>query len=443
MRRLLFYIVGLAILIAAAVWLADRPGSVSIRWGDYLITTSVAILVLVAVVLAAVVAVLYRFWIWLRKGPGRLRKSMVQHRREKGYESLTRGLVALAAGDSSEARRHASRADAMLDRPPLTLLLSAQAAQLDGDVKTANETFEAMLERPETEFLGLRGLMVEALRRGDDAAARGYAERAHKLRPDAVWAADALFELETRGGDWRAAQRTLESAIDRRTLGRPAGKRRRAVVLVERAREALTDLRRADAIKLAREAHAEAPDLVPGAVLLADLLSDEQKFRPAAKAIEETWSLKPHPDLAAAYLRAGRDESQIAAYQRLQKLVKAAPNALEGHIAAARAALDAALTGEARRHLEDASRIEATHRIARLYVELEEKDKHAEAAQEWLRKAADAPPDEAWQCGRCGHVPEAWAPVCPHCGAFDSIDWTRPHAVAPAAASTSLTPLAS
>jgi len=443
MRRLVFYIIGLAILIAAAVWIADRPGSVSIHWGDYLITTSVAVLVLAVVVLAVVVAILYRFWIWLKKGPKRLRQSMAQNRREKGYEALTRGLVALAAGDSAEARRHASRADAMLDRPPMTLLLSAQAAQLDGDVKTANETFEAMLKRPETEFLGLRGLMVEALRRGDDKAARGYAERAHKLRPDAVWAADALFELETRVGDWHAAQRTLESAIDRRTLGKPAGKRRRAVVLVERARAALKDLRRADAIKLAREAHAEAPDLVPGAVLLADLLSDEQKFRPAVKVLEETWSLKPHPDLAAAYLRAGRDETRIAAYQRLQKLVKVSPDALESHMAAALAALDADLTGEARRHLDDAAKIEMTHRIARLYVELEEKDKHAEAAQDWLRKAADAPADEAWQCGRCGHVPDSWAPVCPHCGAFDSLEWTRPHAVAPVAASTALTPLAS
>jgi HemY protein len=325
----------------------------------------------------------------------------------------------------------------------LTLLLSAQAAQLDGDDKTATETFEAMLERPETEFLGLRGLMVEAMRRRDYATAREYARRAHQLRPDAVWAAEALFELETRDGDWQAAQRTLESAVDRRALAKPAGKRRRAVVLVERARAALDDLRRADAIKLAREAHAEAPELIAAAVLLADLLSDEQKFRQASKVIEQTWAQKPHPDLASAFLRAGRDENKIAAYQRMEKLIKAAPNSLESHVAAARAALDAELTGEARRHLEDAQRIEMTHRIARLFVELEEKDKHAEAAQEWLRKAADAAADEAWQCGRCGHVPEAWSPVCPHCGAFDSLEWTRPHAVSPLATSATLTPLAS
>jgi HemY protein len=443
MRRLLFYVIGLAILVAGAVWLADRPGNVSIRWGDYLITTSVAVLVVAVIVLSVVVAVLYRIWVWLRKGPGRMRKSLTQHRREKGYEALTRGLVALAAGDSTEARRFARKADDMLDRPPLTLLLSAQAAQLDGDDKAATDTFEAMVERPETEFLGLRGLMVEALRRGDHEAARVYAKRAHALRPDAVWAAEALFELETRDGDWRAAQRTLESAVDRRALAKPAGKRRRAVVLIERAREALGDLRRADAIKLAREAHAEAPDLVPGAVLLADLLSDEQKFRAAAKVIEQTWVLAPHPDLAKAFLRAGRDEDRIAAYRRLDKLIKAAPNALESHVAAARAALDADLTGEARRHLDDASKIEMTHRIASLYVELEEKDGHADAAQEWLRKAAEAESDEGWQCGSCGHVPQAWAPVCPHCSAFDTLTWTRPHAVARPVTTTALTPLAS
>lgn len=443
MRRLVFYVVGLAILIAIAVWLADRPGNVEIQWGDYLITTSVAVLVLVIAILAVVVAILYRGWIWLKKGPGRWRKSLHQNRREKGYESLTRGLVALAAGDSSEARRYARRADDMLDRPPLTLLLSAQAAQLDGDDKAATETFEAMLERPETEFLGLRGLMVEALRRGDYEAAREYARRAHQLRPDAAWAAEALFELETRDGDWQAAQRTLESAVDRRALGKPVSKRRRAVVLVERAREALKDLKRAEAIKLAREAHAEAPELVPAAVLLADLLVDEQKFRAAAKSIEQTWVVNPHPDLAKAYRRVARDEDAIATYRRMEKLLKAAPNSIESHVATARAALDAGLTGEARRHLEDAAKIEMSHRVAQLYVALEEKEGNGEAAQEWLRKAADADVDKGWQCERCGHVADAWAPVCPHCGTFDSLAWTKPHAVGPAVTSRALTPLAS
>ena len=93
-----------------------------------------------------------------------------------GYRALTQGMVAVAAGDAEEAQKLARKADALLAEPPLTLLLSAQAAQLNGDETARPQRyFTAMLDRAETEFLGLRGLIMQALkrrRRGDGAAPR-------------------------------------------------------------------------------------------------------------------------------------------------------------------------------------------------------------------------------------------------------------------------------
>ena len=55
---------------------------------------------------------------------------------------------------------------------PLTHLLRAQAAQLNGDASTARRIFEAMLASPDTAQLGLRGLFLEAKREGETEAAR-------------------------------------------------------------------------------------------------------------------------------------------------------------------------------------------------------------------------------------------------------------------------------
>ena len=63
-----------------------------------------------------------------------------ERRRRAGYRALTQGMVAVAAGDPQEARRFARSADALLADPPLTLLLSAQAAQLDGDETAAKNS---------------------------------------------------------------------------------------------------------------------------------------------------------------------------------------------------------------------------------------------------------------------------------------------------------------
>ena len=137
MIALFFYLVLIACAVALVIWLVDMGGEVSMVWGAYEVTTTVPLLILGIVALTITLLVVFAIVGWLWRGPGRLKKAVVQRRREKGYEALTSGLVAVAAGDAAEARRHAAKADNLLGHPPLTLLLTAQAAQLDGDGEAA------------------------------------------------------------------------------------------------------------------------------------------------------------------------------------------------------------------------------------------------------------------------------------------------------------------
>lgn len=425
--KALIFLLVLIVIVVAGTWIANNGGQVNMTWGPYEMRTTVARLALLTALAFLVLLIVVGLINLVLRGPGRLKHHMRERRQEKGYEQLTRGLVAVAAGDAQEARRKARKADQLLGHPPLTMLLVAQAAQLDGDREAARAQFTEMLDHPETEFLGLRGLMVEALRQGDEAAARGFAERAHALRPDAAWAADALFALQGRTGDWLAAQKTLDQAKDRRAIDAAGSRRRRGVVLTERGREALARLERDSALQLAREAHGDAPDLVAATALLAQLLIEQEKLKPAAKVIEKSWAATPHPELAELYRRSGRDDG-VERYKRMGKLVDLAPQSPESHLAAARAALDAKLTGEARRHLEAVAAAPLDHRTARLWAELEEADGHPERAREWVARAAEAEGDPVWHCGQCLHVAPRWQAICVQCGAFDAIGWGRPGA---------------
>ena len=76
-------------------------------------------------------------------------------------------------------------APTLVDDRPLVTLLSAQAAQLDGDEQAAAKFFQAMSEKPETAFLGVRGLLVQAMRREDWDQALTLARRAYRLDPKA------------------------------------------------------------------------------------------------------------------------------------------------------------------------------------------------------------------------------------------------------------------
>ena len=75
-------------------------------------------------------------------------------------------------------------------------------------------------------FLGLRGLIGQALGEGDQAKALGYAERAFHLRPQTPWVVHSLFDMQAQIGRWREAQDTLDAGLRRKVVTADKGRYR-------------------------------------------------------------------------------------------------------------------------------------------------------------------------------------------------------------------------
>jgi HemY protein len=435
--RLAIGLVVIAALVVAAVFFADHPGRVGIVWQGWQVETSVGVLAAAAALLALAVALLLRLLRMILRSPRAVSHWRRERRRHAGYRALSQGMVAVAAGEPQEAQRHARRAGALLADPPLTLLLSAQAAQLGGDENAAKCFFTAMLDRPETEFLGLRGLLNQALRNEDRGTALRLAERARGLRPNARWVAESLFDLEIREGRWEAALETLAQLVKQRLIPAERGSRHRGVILYELSRAALAAGDRRGATRLAAEAQRSAPDLAAPAAHHARLLLDGGQKGPAAKAVERAWRTAPNPALAQVYDEIHRESPPLARLKRFERLAGENPEARESHLALAAAALAAQLWGEARRRLEQAQRPAAassaaagcTARLCLMMARLEEAE-HQDFAKvrEWLDRAVAAPPDPRYICANCGGESLEWHALCPHCGNFDTLAWRTPAA---------------
>jgi hypothetical protein len=172
MLRMILWFVLLAAIAALIAWLADRPGEIVINWLGYRIETSLAVAVLASSrcwpVLGLVWGVLRR----LLHVPGAIADYVRIRRRRRGHEALSRGIVAVAAGDRDTARRHADLAARLLPGDPLARLLEAQTAQLRGDHARVERVFADMLADPDTEVVALRGLYGRARQAGKEAGAR-------------------------------------------------------------------------------------------------------------------------------------------------------------------------------------------------------------------------------------------------------------------------------
>ena len=337
----LFFYGGLVVALAtAAVYFAERPGQVTMHWQGFALTTSIGVLIAVLAVFTFCALMVYRFWSALRRGPRQWARERAARKQEEGYRTLTQGLVAVAAGDPKEARQLGKKAG-KLTKDPVHLLLLAQASQLEGDGDAAAAYFTQMLEKPETEFLGLRGLLVEATRNGDWEKALVYARRAYKLRPKTAWVNTTLFDLESRAGNWGSAQETMENAVRHKIVAADEAPRQRAVVMTERAQAARRAGDTKEALALAREAHRLAPDLVPATSLAADLLIAVGRSRAAVSLVTDAWKHHPHPELARIFSALSPDETPVNRVQRLQQMIKRDPDHEESHFAVAEAAIAA------------------------------------------------------------------------------------------------------
>src|SRR6476646_2289231 len=195
MIRVLVFLAAAAFIALGVVWLADRPGQIAITWLGYRADTSVMVAVVAIVALAIAAIILWSLARFLLRSPKLFRLALRERKRRRGYDAVSRGLIAIGAGDAQAAQRFAANAEKSLPAEPLALLLRAQTAQLNGDRAGAAAAFRAMAARGDTRLLGLRGLYVEAQRRNDPAAARLFAEQAAKDAQALAWAGQAVLEF--------------------------------------------------------------------------------------------------------------------------------------------------------------------------------------------------------------------------------------------------------
>lgn len=426
MIRLVLAIIVVLALSLAAAWLADRPGRLVLDWSGWRFETSVAAIVAVLVVLTVLAAMLHRVWLWLRDRPGALGRFRDRGRRRKGLEALTRGLVAAAAGDTRDAVRLAESAGRLLDEPALKLLLAAQSAQLTGDDARAERAFTMMLERPDTEFLGRRGLLVLARRRQDLPAALTHARRAHALRPGTAWVLTELIDLEAAGGNFSAAVDAAAQAGRRGVVPGPDAARLQATALVELARRAEADGNAKEALRASLRAHELVADFTPAVTLAARLLLARGKRRRAVRLLTDAWAAAPHPDLAEAYLDLEPEAGPERRQARARELAALRPDDPESRLILARAALAAGDPKAARSEVEPLAGAQAEPRICRLMAEIDEAEYgDATSARDWLHRAANAPIRSAWRCTSCGFAAPAWSAFCPACAAFGTVGWSQ------------------
>ena len=425
MIRVIVFLVFLAAAAFGVSWLLDRPGEVSILWLGNRYEMSVFVAIGRIALACVVFTLLWNLFTLVFRVPGLVSLARRARKHARGRDAVSRGMIAVGAGDLRAAQRASRDAGRALPHEPMGLLLRAQVAQMEGDRGAAEAAFAEMAAKDSTRLLGLRGLHVEARRRGDDEAAHRFAQEAHRATP-LPWAGDAIVSHHARTGAWSDALAVVDANARAKLVDKRTAARQRAVLRTAVAQE-IEYIDAESALKSVRSAVKRAPDLVPAAVLAARLLSRRGDFRSASKIVERAWDEGPHPELAAAYLAVRPGDSNTDRFARATALARRKPDHPESRMLVAEAALTTRDFSRAREAMaplmNDGAR--PTTRMCLLMADIEEAE-HGDSGllREWLSRASRAQRDPAWIAD--GVIATSWAPASPVTGKLDAFQWQTP-----------------
>ena len=421
--KILVFVVLIAALAFGAGLLMETAGGVQITVAGTEFTLSallsvmalVALLVVlwVALKLASLLVAVLKF---LNGDETALSRFFDRGRERKGYQALSDGLMALASGEGRLAMAKAARAEKYLEKPELTDLLTAQAAEMVGDTRKAAETYKRLVSNQNTRFVGVRGLMKQKLSEGDTDTARKLAEKALSLRPKHEEVQDTLLKLQAQAQDWAGARGTLSTKLRTGTLPRDVFKRRDAVLALSSAKDIVSETATLEQQEQAIEANRLSPDLVPAAALAARAYIAKGKKRAATKLLRKAWD---------AQIEA--DETPAQRVKRFAVLAKSHPQHAETRLVMAELNIVAEDFPEARRALGDLVETAPDARAITLMAAIERGEGGSDAVVKgWLAKALQAPRGPQWVCENCNHIHAEWEPVCDNCSSFDTLAWKTP-----------------
>lgn len=403
--RSIFIIFAILLLIAFGLGAVRDAGSLSVNFVGYQIDTTATMAFLIIGVLALIAVFFWQTVIWMARAPQRAARKAQDVRRRQGEEVITRGFLAVANGDASEAKRLSVKALDFSDNIALVRILGAMAAEISEDQTAAKSAYTAMLSVPELKMAGLRGLLGLASGSGQPDEMVRLATEAFMQPKSNLWAFKALFEARLSAREWDEALSLIDTALSRKLISPIYADRARAGVMVAKSSQITASPNSSPqdqetALELSLKAAKSQPSFSPASLIAAKLYKEAGKIGRAEDVLESAYQAAPHPALWLSYRDLINDETPRQRATRLSNLEDRQPDHPESRILTLERALianDVRLIDQAVERLKPVlDDAQLTRRVCGVMARVSLARGKTDEARSWVAKAGLVRSDLAW-----------------------------------------------
>ncbi len=386
----------LAAMFVAGYLIVQENWNITIMAFGYEITISTVLLIIIGIIFMYLISLIKKPFSWIC----RIKNKRTHNNLIKKEAYLTFVLQTLLDENNKSQQIILNKKKGLLKKNDVKHLL------LQALFEPKPAVFEQLMNQKETELAGIRGLFLEAKKRGDVKEADKLLSKAIKTYPNVSWVSKNLFEIQMLQNDWKNAEQTLETLKKEHLISKEEYCVQKAGVLFK-----------TDKLKEAYKIDPSNP-----AIAIAYAKKNPTK---ANTILIDAWKTTPCWEIYLAYKELYKNEPTGKQLKAVQKLVSKNPSFRISLIAVADTAIQAELWREAKENLEAYLKSYPLTKEVALMMATVSRDgwHHEPEAKEWEKKAVEAEDKFGWMCTSCNHETTAWDISCPQCNAIGSIKY--------------------
>ncbi len=353
---------------------------------------------------------------------------------------LVKTMSSITAGVMEEARRHISNLKEIIGDDAIIDILMLKIYKGERNFDKMEQLSQKLMQNEDIQLVGMKAALEVQMEKKEFTEALKTVNQAFEVRQDLYWVIGSAFLLRAKDNDWLGALEVLEAGIEKNITPEKKASRLKSVALYELALQAKEDKDKTKYFKFITQALNENNKLIPAALDLAEYyLQNDNQIRKAERVLKNIWCENPCYEVAEAYLNLFSKDTKAEKIQRMEKLAL---------FNSKRPSLNNLILAElyikAKKYAKAKTECEifllsnpATQKIATMLKELDEKtnknhNKVSGIVSSLKQRLAEmgksddvssCPKDFQWICANCGHVEEAWLPICPDCGEIGRNYW--------------------
>jgi HemY protein len=276
-------------IIFAAI--LNLGGQVMVDYQSYKLTLNFGVFALLILLSLWIVSFITKMMERLRILPMRFRHYREIRSYQKGLSSLAFGLAGIAAGNIKQAEKQILKLTKYLKNKDegLVPFMRGMIANYHHNEPALRQSCHGMMAHKATSFIGLKGLIIAAMKRNDNRYALILAEKTHDNHGAQPWLIETLYDLYILNGKFNKALQLTDKYKQIKNL----------------SSQELNDIK-ANLYAASgdiNKAYKLAPHNLNIALKQLDTHLASGKYRrKSLKKIEKLWAENPHPDLMDNYI---------------------------------------------------------------------------------------------------------------------------------------------